>query len=258
MSKITMPSWGAASLLCLSVSAHAATILDGVTLINQATVQAGGGYPYQITQPGSYRLSGNLVVPSNPLTGPAMPALDAIHILANGVTLDLGGFSIISSGGGASGLAISDTGTAYAGNSVRNGSIIGWQMAVSLEKCTSCAVQQLMLVNDGNGIFIGSSALISANVLTGPGIAASTTMGGTQGILCFGASVISGNTISGWSLGIDPGPNSLVSGNTVTVNQTGMDFTGPTSIVGNFLGGNDRDFQNNGPNDLMFNNNPKQ
>jgi hypothetical protein len=43
---------------------------NGVVLINQSTVAASGanrstgGFPYTITQPGSYQLSGNLTVPS--------------------------------------------------------------------------------------------------------------------------------------------------------------------------------------------------
>jgi len=58
---------------------------DGQILINQATVTAAGGFPYVISQPGSYKLSGNLVVPAN---------TDGIHLLASNVTLDLNGFSI--------------------------------------------------------------------------------------------------------------------------------------------------------------------
>src|SRR6185437_2583451 len=43
----------------LSISAFA---VDGVVLINQNTVIAAGGFPYHITQAGSYRLTSNLVV----------------------------------------------------------------------------------------------------------------------------------------------------------------------------------------------------
>jgi hypothetical protein len=68
----------------LTVSAFA---VDGTLLINQATVMAGSGFPYKITQPGSYRLSGNLVVPNSNTT--------AIVIATDFVTLDLNGFSII-------------------------------------------------------------------------------------------------------------------------------------------------------------------
>ena len=36
--------------------------VDGQVLINQSTVIAAGGFPYVISQPGSYKLSGNLNV----------------------------------------------------------------------------------------------------------------------------------------------------------------------------------------------------
>jgi hypothetical protein len=63
----------------------AASAIDGQVLINQSTVMAAGGFPYTITQPGSYKLSGNLIVPAN--TG-------GVVITADRVTLDLNGFSI--------------------------------------------------------------------------------------------------------------------------------------------------------------------
>jgi hypothetical protein len=248
MSKITTALWGLASLLFICVGAHAATSLDGVTLIDETTITAAGGYPYQITKPGSYRLSGNLTVPGSE---------DAIHILADGVTLDLGGFSITASGYGASCCAIYDMGGTHTGNSVRNGSITGFYQAILLQGCDFCAVQQLILVNNWYGIFLGTNSLVSANVLGCPGVAASASDGGTEGILLYGSAVVSGNTISGFTIGLNPGANSLVSGNTVTGNQQGMLFVGPTNVVGNFLGGNDQDFSGLGSSDYMFNNNPK-
>ncbi len=60
--------------------------VDGAVLINQATVTAAGGFPYKITQPGSYKLSSNLVVPAD---------TDGIRVLTSGVTIDLNGFGII-------------------------------------------------------------------------------------------------------------------------------------------------------------------
>lgn len=55
---------------------------------DQAKVNAAGGFPYRITQPGSYRLAGNLVAPLGK-TG--------IDVSAGGsVSLDLNGFSISS------------------------------------------------------------------------------------------------------------------------------------------------------------------
>jgi hypothetical protein len=60
---------------------------DGQILINQATVNAAGGFPYVISQAGSYRLSGNLAAPSGDTT--------VIEITHDLVTIDLNGFSII-------------------------------------------------------------------------------------------------------------------------------------------------------------------
>lgn len=66
----------------LSTYAYA---VDGVVLINQSTVMAAGGFPYVISQPGSYKLSGNLSVPVN---------TNGIVITVSNVTLDLNGFTI--------------------------------------------------------------------------------------------------------------------------------------------------------------------
>jgi len=58
-------------------------------LINQAAVTAAGGFPYMISQPGSYKLSGNL---TNTTTS------SAILIESNNVTLDLNGYTILGPG----------------------------------------------------------------------------------------------------------------------------------------------------------------
>jgi len=69
-------------MMMLSMSAFA---VDGVVLINQSTVMSAGGFPYTISQPGSYRLSGNLVIPGD---------TNGVQISASDVTLDLNGFNI--------------------------------------------------------------------------------------------------------------------------------------------------------------------
>lgn len=72
--------------LAASVPAFAGVkATDETVLINQAAVLDAGGFPFKINAPGSYKLTGNLVVPAN--TG-------GILIQANDVTLDLNGFSI--------------------------------------------------------------------------------------------------------------------------------------------------------------------
>jgi hypothetical protein len=65
-------------------NAHA---IDGVIEINHAKIMAAGVYPYTISQPGSYRLTGNLTQPN--------PNTDVIRIHASHVTLDLNGHAIL-------------------------------------------------------------------------------------------------------------------------------------------------------------------
>ena len=59
--------------------------VDGQKLINLSTVMAAGGFPYVISQPGSYKLSDNLTAP---------PETTAINLAADGITLDLNGFTV--------------------------------------------------------------------------------------------------------------------------------------------------------------------
>lgn len=59
--------------------------VDGQVLINQSTVMAAGGFPYTITQAGSYKLSGNLTVDQN---------TTAIVVAHDNVSIDLNGFTI--------------------------------------------------------------------------------------------------------------------------------------------------------------------
>src|SRR5262245_64017552 len=83
------------SLFALAVVAVGSdTVSAAVVSINQSNAQAGRvtagdtpGFPVTISQPGSYRLSSNLVVKEAGVT--------AIEITANDVTIDLAGFSIV-------------------------------------------------------------------------------------------------------------------------------------------------------------------
>jgi len=87
------------SLLWISlISPISGFASDGVIEINQAIAMVGGvngdlaadapGFPVEITQPGSYRLTSDLNT----------AASDAIVSLASAVTIDLGGFSVIGPG----------------------------------------------------------------------------------------------------------------------------------------------------------------
>ncbi len=74
------------STICALFFTLVAQAADGVIGINQASVEAAGGFPFEITRSGSYILTGNLEVDDVNTT--------AIWVQAPYVTLDLNGFSI--------------------------------------------------------------------------------------------------------------------------------------------------------------------
>ena len=126
----------AATLLApaAAIAAPQATA-DGPIIINQSKATVGGvtpgdapGFPVTLSQPGSYKLSGNLTVPNSNTS--------AIEISADHVMLDLGGFAILGStdcSGGLSPCANWGTGSGvytagispYFNITIRNGTIQG-------------------------------------------------------------------------------------------------------------------------------------
>lgn len=152
----------AAALLALI--SHAAIAVDGVVLIDQNKALAGNvtpgdtpGFPVTITQPGSYRLSGNLTVPDADTTA-ILIAFDVV-----GVTIDLNGFAILGptvcSGfpfacnpSGIGNGVFSSNGRAA---SVRNGTVIGMGgTGVSLGGGGSSVENVTAISNGGHGIYI--------------------------------------------------------------------------------------------------------
>ncbi len=157
------------ALTTLALQAHA---VDGVTLINQAKALAGGvtpgdapGFPVTISQPGSYRLMGNLTVPDGNTT--------AIVITHPRVTLDLNGFAIqgpvVSSGPGSALTCAGSSADWYSGAgvvvqlpthtagavAVGNGTIAGLGGIGAISIDPSHTLRQALVVRDlrvaGNG-----------------------------------------------------------------------------------------------------------
>src|SRR5262245_38474761 len=86
------------------ILATPALAVDGVIEINQVAVFAGGitpgdtpGFPATLSQPGSYRLTGNLDVTKmqNGNPQPSSENITAILVTADDVQIDLNGFAII-------------------------------------------------------------------------------------------------------------------------------------------------------------------
>ncbi len=159
-----------ASLLAVTIASLTlvapAWAVDGIVLIDQGKAMTGGvtpgdtpGFPVTISRPGSYRLAGNLVVPTANTT--------AIEIAANtpGVTIDLNGFSIIgatvcsgfplSCTPLGSGVGILSNSSDSRGVTVRNGTILGMgSSGLSLLGAASTAEDLNVISNGGDGILI--------------------------------------------------------------------------------------------------------
>ncbi|HXF14625.1 MAG TPA: hypothetical protein VN517_15825 [Terriglobales bacterium] len=192
----------------LSVSAFA---VDGTVLINQATVMAAGGFPYKITQSGSYKLSGNIVVTT---------AVNAIVIDADNVTLDLNGFSINDASGEA--IVVFPS---HAGITVMNGDLVA---AAGIFNEGSTTVRNVSITVNGNfGIFIGTSGTV-----TGCTVVSISPDQTDDGIGIFGGGLVSGNTVRNFNQGI-VGNELNVTNNAISHNSTGLSGGFPTGYGSN-------------------------
>lgn len=219
-------------LICLSMgagflgasgSAHA---VDGMVLINQQSAQTGSvtpgdtaGFPVTLSQPGSYRLSGNLTVPDQNTT--------AIQVTADNVTIDLNGFSILGPNL-ANGLGEGVSASSRTNISVLNGTVRGMgSRGVYLGN--KGRAEDLRLISNSDGVQVGVDSLVKdvtalGNRITGIYIFGKSTVlnsiasqNGGDGILGGDDCLVQGNTVHGnGSYGISLGGSSTVLQNTVT------------------------------------------
>ena len=154
---------------------------DGVIEINQAAIDANGGFPYVISEPGSYILTGNLTVPDENTT--------AIEVRADDVTVDLNGFAIIGpvqctaedgsvscapEGTGVGVLAQDDSSPTV----VRNGSVRG--MGAAGVRIVSGRVEGVRALENGEtGISLGSGIVRGCLAESNGGFGINVTTSGT-------------------------------------------------------------------------------
>ncbi len=157
----------------LAVAAHAG---DGRTEINQARAAAGSingdaladppDFPVVLSQPGSYVLTGNLVV--------LAPGVSAIEVITGEVSLDLAGFAILGPTGCVKGLPGNPPACApvHAGRGVnasgqtttriRNGRIRG--MGVGVDAGDGAHVEAVLATSSsGDGIVAGPASLVHSS-----------------------------------------------------------------------------------------------
>jgi hypothetical protein len=164
---------------CVAFLKRACTVLsggtDGVVAIDQERATIGGvtpsdapGFPVTIDRPGSYRLTGDLDV-----TGEPVPEdVTAIDIVADDVTIDLNGFSILGplspcsstcpvTGAGGAGSGVD--GNNRSRIAVRNGRVTGMgNHGIVLAGSSTQASQVHDVVasgNGGSGIWLGTGGM---------------------------------------------------------------------------------------------------
>jgi len=174
--KLAAVFFGVVTALGLAASAGA---VDGTIEINQAKVQANGGFPYKITSSGSYRLTGNLTAPANS---------DGINVTAANVTIDLNGFSITGPGG-SSGFYDGIDASGQSDVTVENGTLTGFGTGVQLGSLG--IARNLHADANGMGIVAGNNTVIEGCT------ANNSTATGGDGIRCAAGCAISGNTATG-------------------------------------------------------------
>jgi hypothetical protein len=150
--KLAATFFAAAIVMGLAASVGA---VDGTIEINQAKVMAAGGFPYVISNAGSYRLTGNLKVSST--------TADAIDVNVDNVTVDLNGFSITGPGfGSASGNGVGGTSNNI---TVENGTVTGFSAGTDVITGNNGIVRNLHVISGGEGIQAAGGSLISGNTI---------------------------------------------------------------------------------------------
>jgi hypothetical protein len=206
------------ALLCQSVYGA-----DGLVLIDQKAAANGKvtaadtpGFPVTISEPGSYRLDSNLVVPDAGTTG--------IEITADNVTLDLGGFSIIGpntctpnpvhctySGGAGIGVkAVAASGPSPDNVRVQNGTVRGMGGHGIRMLGNGTMVERVHAVsNGGPGIVVGEGSVIDSFA---------SLNGQSTGII---AAIVRGSIASNNVFGIFIRPGGVAIGNVASFNAAG-------------------------------------
>lgn len=219
------PPWRAAlfvGVLVLLVGlAPSVRASDGVIEIDQARVNALGGFPFLITTSGSYILTSNLTVLDN---HSAIAVLTGVH----NVTLDLNGFTI-SGAGLNNGIQLYDN----VNVEIRNGTLRHFSLGAQVATANALHVRFIdvrILDNALAGLFLGNSNEAEVRGCT-------VADNGTAGIAVGQNSLIIGNRITrNGTYGIVIGAGSAYGGNLITGN--GNTVYGGVEISTNVCDGN--------------------
>ena len=241
LKELEVPRPDLALVLLVLLVPVAAPGADGVSEINQACALAGcfagdpAGFPVVITQPGSYRLTGNLDVGVAPVPADTT----AIEIAASEVSIDLAGFTITgrtvcgtfgACTGAGNGSGIIQTGGIRERISIRDGVIRGMgRYGIACD--VDCSVERVAVEGNGNiGILVfNEPARIQANIVRN---------NGGDGIYATG-SILENVVDTNNGVGVRERGKSVIARNRVNGNAGGGVICGyGTLVLDNFLGFN--------------------
>ncbi|MGH7132259.1 MAG: hypothetical protein ACREJO_09975 [Phycisphaerales bacterium] len=193
------------------------------TAINPVNTPGDGNSIYRITQPGSYYLTANLVVPQGTI---------GIKVTASNVTIDMEGFAILIASNATSAVAgIAAVGT-LSGITIRNGRFSGaFQFAAinMLDGGTgnNLLVEGVTIVGtgappSGSGIYASNNYVIRGCVIS--------TLGG-WGIYGERGALIESCIIRGCQTGLGPGQSGVISRCTIDGNSYGTNIGAGCAIT---------------------------
>ncbi len=257
---VVMPLLLAASPIVALLVGSPAHANNGVLEINQTCAQQTGcfpndaaGFPVTITQPGSYRLTSNLVHTTTPTAH--------VEILSSYVTFDLAGFEVKGPvscigtppgcTGGPNGRGIQVDGEGRQHVVVRNGTVRGTSI-YGVRVGERGRVDDIH-VDDVGGIAVGTgpfSTVQRCTVVSSSGTAISmdevgraqdnvVMSTGGLGMILGSGSVVRGNAVSGASAsGILCGTGCVVRDNAVSDSRDGITVSLGSSVIANAVTGN--------------------
>jgi hypothetical protein len=230
----------AAVAVALLLAAAPAGAVDGVFEIAPACVAAGcfpgddPGFPVEITQPGSYRLTGNLQVPDADTS--AIRLAGGLH----GVAIDLNGFTIqgvtdcgtdplpaCSPQGGGSG--VEATAAGISGASVRNGTVRGMGNDGIILGRGGLVTDVTVENNGSNGVALLSGSVVHVLALRNGGEGVFQNSGLSTDAASIESSIAIANRLAGLRI-VGPG---TITGSTSIVNGSHGIECGICTVRGN-------------------------
>jgi hypothetical protein len=132
--------------------------VEARTIVNATNTPGDATNMFIISSPGSYYLTGNI-------TGDA--GKHGISVLASNVTLDLNGFALIGSGGGAA-RGVTTT-TAIVNFCIRNGNVRGWAGGGVWAGAAVVLAEKLLLSDNvgGVGLAVGNGSMVKDCMASG-------------------------------------------------------------------------------------------